>query len=1470
CIETTTKVITVQRVPEAEVRGPGGELSFFSFCTTDGAAARTITATQTTVPTVPGVTYDWYRLQHFEDGDGNQLELDYDAMVTRIATKVADGTLLSDMELVAPMSGNTLVISDWGWYLATIKEGASECFSLSNIVFANTAIAEIVNQEPSICDVSGDLDLIGFSPHNDTYQWAFSDNQTGPWADIAGATSRELNLTTPGDVEGYYRLTVTFGSCPPDVSDPVFVSQDQQYTGTISAEADYACQNGTVRLNSVVSNAAAERSWQRSSDGINFSNTGESGSTFNATGNSFYRMQVSNGACLTNSNQLFIREEASPGTGVSYNEPDPDFCSPVTITLDDNDPDYTFQWLYTLDTVNITTLSGATSSEYTTSDQGYYFVRITDEFGCTSNSDSTFLFGNINTEISGTGDLANACLAGDTVTLELENRVILSYDWFYTTDTTLGFSAAPDVNDASSYEVYQEGFYRATISNGDCEADSEIVQAFEAPEVTISGPAGTADFFYCPDNAAASRTLNATDAGMTGAVTFTWQRYRDESQTPDQVKAQVAASPGSFTYDSIGTGASFEVMGQDWGAYRSLITANASGCTATSDVIFANTTLADIVQDSSALCPSGDTLVLSSFISNNDTYQWEYAGSDQVFSDMTGESNDTLQLTTPGNLAGFYRFVSVRSGCSAVSDTVSIALRSIEAPTVALTDLEICSNDSTTLTATLPAGATSFSWQYSTDGTSFNDLSETSSSFFVNTAGRYKVSAVVDGCTTESNTVQLNATPAPGSAVTYTPATTNFCDPVEIALVDQDSTYQYQWYFFQDTADVQSIDGEMGPAYTASAAGSYFARIENTAGCQSNSDTTTLRTQINPAITNVDSAAFLCAVGASVVLETTNDATLTYQWLFAADTSFAPAAGDSTSATYLAGEAGLYKVQVSNGVCSEESEPVRLTLDTTRVEGFAASIEGSSRACDDTPILYSSTYQDDAATFQWQYRMGTESFQLVDESDAEWQTSLSALDESVQSTYDLTVRMTVSANGCVGTSDEFNTVIYRSPDIEALRLQDNSANDFVYCQDDLPVDRRLVTRQGDTDYFDLIYQWELKNAAGQFDTIAEAVENTFTLSRERGFVRVTAAIPDFESCQRTSNEIFVQTPSDRFLEDDVFLCESHPEGLLRADELASDTLLTDVTYRWLYSADGASFSEVGGELTESLVIGSASTGLSGGQYFFEATQASCTVASDTIEVSIRPNTPFSFVSTDEFCSNSGEGSLAIVIDNPSDFTFALDSIAFVASPVFDSLNRGEYLLSVLDSAGCVTSQVAEVLAVNNFEVFLEPDTLLIQQGLPFELEASGAVDYEWYPVEFIQRESGPQVTAFVPPDAADTVSIYVQGTSPEACLAVDSILLIQERTAIEDFEPDDLVFSKVISPNGDLVNDDFEVIGLPENLDNTLQVLDKWGKVIFSADNYQAGTVQSKVLSDRLKEGTYFFLLKTPQFSRKGFFQVVR
>jgi gliding motility-associated-like protein len=133
--------------------------------------------------------------------------------------------------------------------------------------------------------------------------------------------------------------------------------------------------------------------------------------------------------------------------------------------------------------------------------------------------------------------------------------------------------------------------------------------------------------------------------------------------------------------------------------------------------------------------------------------------------------------------------------------------------------------------------------------------------------------------------------------------------------------------------------------------------------------------------------------------------------------------------------------------------------------------------------------------------------------------------------------------------------------------------------------------------------------------------------------------------------------------------------------------------------------------------------------------------------------------------------------------------------------EGEFLVDFDESQVEITN--------NNFQ---------IKRGGSVQLNAEGAMEYEWFPANSISQSNIANPIAS--PEA--TTKYIVRGTSQFGCISQDTIEI---KVLQEAFIPD------LFTPNGDSRNDRLKIYGLVDVADFEFIVYDREGNIVFKTDN---------------------------------------
>lgn len=457
---------------------------------------------------------------------------------------------------------------------------------------------------------------------------------------------------------------------------------------------------------------------------------------------------------------------------------------------------------------------------------GKYYVKVTSSNGCTSNSNMISVTVNPNPVIPFLTSTANQICSGDSVIISVDGT--LAKQWLNGTNQ---INAAT----GNTYIAKSSGFYSVMVTdqNG-CKNKSSAIEVTIKPttEKPTLIPSGSKTFCF-----GSSVTLNSTiNAGniwykdsviipsVTGAsITVTESGiYHVSSQrlgyclnTADTIKINVtkATKPiiTTSTTNTLCIGDSIiltsSANGNQWykdglvlagsngttyavkttGTYTVINTIN--GCqsdTASISIKFnAIPAIPNINTNSSLIICSGEKVILSSNITNAESYAWKLNGNF-----ISGVSSSTLSAET----AGAYSLAIKVNGCfSAQSETKNIVVNPIPATPIISANgpLVFCAGGNVTLTSNATIGN-----QWMLNGISIPGAN--SPTYTAAASGNYSLIVTKDGCLSKPSpiiTTTLNAQSAPIKAEinTSTFTGTKICFKDSIVFVSKNQYDKYYW-----------------------------------------------------------------------------------------------------------------------------------------------------------------------------------------------------------------------------------------------------------------------------------------------------------------------------------------------------------------------------------------------------------------------------------------------------------------------------------------------------------------------------------------------------------------------------------------------------------------------------------------------------------------------------------------------------
>ncbi|MEN8226651.1 MAG: gliding motility-associated C-terminal domain-containing protein [Bacteroidota bacterium] len=170
----------------------------------------------------------------------------------------------------------------------------------------------------------------------------------------------------------------------------------------------------------------------------------------------------------------------------------------------------------------------------------------------------------------------------------------------------------------------------------------------------------------------------------------------------------------------------------------------------------------------------------------------------------------------------------------------------------------------------------------------------------------------------------------------------------------------------------------------------------------------------------------------------------------------------------------------------------------------------------------------------------------------------------------------------------------------------------------------------------------------------------------------------------------------------------------------------------------------------------------------------------------------------------------------------------IANPITNGITESTtFVLTITEETspyGCYNRDSITVTLFPLTGIEATEDTIMFS-GSSIQLEATGGPfsDYRWEPTTGLDNSTTPDPLATL----FESIRYYVYGTNEFGCEEVDSLFI----EVIED-----LTVYNVFSPNGDGVNDYFEIKNSESFPDILVEVYSRWGDQFYSSVGYNSGS----------------------------------
>ena len=513
-------------------------------------------------------------------------------------------------------------------------------------------------------------------------------------------------------------------------------------------------------------------------------------------------------------------------------------------------------------------------------------LRTLDSNGCTSEISKTVtVVGDPVAAISADG--ATTFCSGNSVTLSTPLNADYSYIWKRDGSAITGATS-------NSYIGQIQGSYTVLVTNkGLCTKLSSAVSVVvnnipAAPLISASGPLS-----FCQGE--------AVDLNVSYITGNTYQWRRDGGAVGTNSNIYSANAQGNYT----------------------VVVTNSSNCSTNSSnsidiVINPKPSIPTVnIRGATTFC-QGENVELSVTSVAGYTYQWENNGSA-----ITDAKTSTFIANVPGIFA---LKITNSNNCLSRTENVTVSVNnSPSAPAISADrPLTFCEGDSTILSISNIPG---YSYQWKLNG---GAVGTNSNQYIAKNEGEYKLLVTSNnGCSVNSsNAINVVVNPIPALSAVSLSGPVQFCKGSNLILsVPSISGYSYGW-----RNEAGLIDNAKTNSYTASVSGKYQLEISNVLGCIVKTTAVNVVVKPVPQKPVVDPGIYQegkCPGESPIKLSVINaDSGSSYQWF-----KNGVAISNANAISYQEFlQQGIYKVEVSMGDCSVQSEALNVIFDDAPIK----------------------------------------------------------------------------------------------------------------------------------------------------------------------------------------------------------------------------------------------------------------------------------------------------------------------------------------------------------------------------------------------------------------------------------------------------------------------------------------------------------------------------------------------------------
>lgn len=291
-----------------------------------------------------------------------------------------------------------------------------------------------------------------------------------------------------------------------------------------------------------------------------------------------------------------------------------------------------------------------------------------------------------------------------------------------------------------------------------------------------------------------------------------------------------------------------------------------------------------------------------------------------------------------------------------------------------------------------------------------------------------------------------------------------------------------------------------------------------------------------------------------------------------------------------------------------------------------------------------------------------------------------------------------------------------------------------------------------------------------------------------------------------------------------------------------------------------SYSINGGASTQS---GSLFAGLGSGDYeLYVIDDADC-LFEETVTID-QESAPLELLSTEPTWCGNDSGEVMLSLNLPGSFEYSLDGFSWQGSPNFTNVTAGTYQAVVRNASGCTGSTLVTVEDENDLGIFVDDyrnvNCPFTPNGM-IKLGLSGGV-----PPFVFSLDDADQTFPVANFEGLEQGEHVVHVSDSRDCKAQYPFTIFENFSTFDDDCPCTVYVPNAVTMDGDGVNEHLDVVPSCPFSDYSLQIFDRWGRLIFETidpgTRWNGRAAQSS--NYYAEDGIYFYKVKLTWGAENG------